>query len=295
MRLLEVASLCSTKAGAVRLLQEHGVLPSSKLCANGHQMALSLSKPGSNAPDRWRCCLSSCRQEQALRKNNWLQGSRLPFEKIILFIYFWAHDMHSILLCKRELDMNHSTTVDWCNYMREVCAASLLRQPTVIGGPNLTVQIDESMFSRRKNNVGRCLPQQWVFGGVCDQTGEVFIYAVPDRTAATLLKVIKECIRPGTTIISDCWKAYDGLANEPDYIHLKVNHSLNFVDPDSGAHTQKIENTWREAKRRNKKQFGTHRQMLDSYLCEFVWRMRNKHECPFTAIMKDIKEFWMPN
>ena len=53
---------------------------------------------------------------------------------------------------------------------------------------------------------------------------------VGDRSAGTLLKIIKDRVKPGSTIISDCWRAYDCLESE-GYQHLKVNHSLNFVDP----------------------------------------------------------------
>ena len=48
--------------------------------------------------------------------------------------------------------------------------------------------------------------------------------------------------------MSDMWKAYDCLKDE-GYTHLTVNHSLNFVDLDTGAHTQRIENTWWGVKR----------------------------------------------
>ena len=67
------------------------------------------------------------------------------------------------------------------------------------------------------------------------------------RNAETLLEVIKEYIHEGTTIISDCWKAYNCLDNE-GYSHLTVNHSVNFVDPDTRAHTNNIERVWRDAK-----------------------------------------------
>ena len=52
------------------------------------------------------------------------------------------------------------------------------------------------------------------------------------------------------------------------YNHLTVNHTYEFVDPFTGAHTENVENSWKNAIFRNKKQHGTHRTIFDSYLCE---------------------------
>ena len=101
------------------------------------------------------------------------------------------------------------------------------------------VEIDKSKFGKRKYNVGRVVEGQWVFGGICRESRDFFMIPVDDRTSATLLSVIKDYIEPGTTIISDWWKAYDCLASE-GYKHFKVNHKVNFVDPDTGAHTNQI-------------------------------------------------------
>lgn len=291
MNLLSLSALCDSKEKCVAFLQQRGIVHQQLNCANGHAMTLSLSEK----EDRWRCRRKNCNKQIQLKSGTWLQGSHLTYREIILFIYCWSHEMTTIDFCKRELNISHPTVVDYNNFLREVCASTLLANPITIGGPNTTVEIDESMFSRRKNHVGRVLPQQWVFGGICRETGENFLYAVPDRSANTLIPIIQNSIRPGTTIISDMWQSYNEIPNlGNNYTHLTVNHSKNFVDPITGAHTQKIESTWNKAKSRNRKHFGTSRHLLDSYLCEFMWRNRLNGRDPFATIINDIVAFWPP-
>ncbi|GFU32318.1 putative transposase-like protein [Trichonephila clavipes] len=110
-----------------------------------------------------------------------------------------------------------------------------------------TVEIDESKIGKRKYNKGHFVEGQWVFGGVERKTGRCFLVAVNDRTAETLLGLIESWIEPGTTVISDCWKSYERLS-ERGYHHLTVNHLLEFIDSETGAHTNTIEVTWRHFK-----------------------------------------------
>ena len=159
--------------------------------------------------NRWVCKKRTCREERGIRNNTWLEGTKLQLKTIVFFIYCWVNEYTTTKFCSKELYMAPETITDWKNYLREVCADYLIKNPAIIGGPGLSVEIDESSFSKRKYNRGRILPNQWVFGGICRETRECFAYAVPDRTKNTLLNIIKTCIRPGSTIYSDKWKSYD--------------------------------------------------------------------------------------
>jgi hypothetical protein len=70
---------------------------------------------------------------------------------------------------------------------------------------------------------------------------------VHDRSAETIIGLIKQWILPGTTVITDCWAAYSFLLDE-GYVHFAVNHSVTFVDETTGAHTNMIESTWKKVK-----------------------------------------------
>ena len=68
-------------------------------------------------------------------------------------------EMTSVKFVEHELGFRHSSTVNFNNYLQEVCAWTLIQKPLKIGGPNMDVEIDESLFTRRKNHKGRVLPQ----------------------------------------------------------------------------------------------------------------------------------------
>lgn len=99
--------------------------------------------------------------------------------------------------------------------------------------------------------------------------------SVPDRKAETLLPLIEDYIEPMSIIHSDCWKAYDRI-DELDgcYVHQTVNHSQNFVDLSTGAHTQGVERMWREFKRPCRRCEGTMTEDIEGYIAGYQWRYR---------------------
>ena len=130
---------------------------------------------------------------------------------------------------------------------------------------------------------------KWVFGGICHETKACFLVPVECRDKDTFIPIIRAQILPGTCVMSDMWKAYDCLQDE-GYNHLTVNHSLNFVDPDTGAHTQRIENTWWGIKR-SMPHTEMSKDLFGSYLQEWLWR-KQYGEDPLGNTIEHIAEVY---
>ena len=252
---------------------------------------------------RWEC--SACTNakptpkgsNKGIRVYNFLRNSRLPVLSIVKFLRLWADSQTTIKYTMMELNIDKNTVVEWNGYVRQVCGwkvANLLKQP--IGGPGMTVEIDESLLAKRKNHKGRMLPEKWLFGGVCRETHAKFAVLVPDRTSATLIPHIEAFIAPGSKIISDGWRSYQQLAVHPSYTFNWVNHSTNFVKVgDTKVHTQTIESMWRPYKDANRRRNGTHDTMMGSYVAEGLWRAAlPPGKAVFEAILEDIAAFWPP-
>lgn len=111
-----------------------------------------------------------------------------------------------------------------------------------IGIPSSITGIDKSYSSRRKYNVGRVLPEQWVFGGICREDRQCFLYAVLNWTAE-MLDCIVASIQSGKNNnvrlleIVFQWARIPGVF----YTRYSFNRSENFVDSVSETHTKTAE------------------------------------------------------
>ncbi|PIO74605.1 hypothetical protein TELCIR_03383 [Teladorsagia circumcincta] len=162
----------------------------------------------------------------------------------------------------------------WERRFRSICSRFYKRHPPIIGGPRAVVEVDETNVTRRKYNRGRILRRkEWLFGGIERGSGRAFMVLVRRRDAVTLTNIILKFIRPGTTIMSDSWRAYSQLSRLPaGYRHLTVNHMVNFVDPRTGAHTQNIESLWQKFKMVPKRKYGLNKKRYTDSIREFLWR-----------------------
>lgn len=163
----------------------------------------------------------------------------------------------------------------------------------MLGGEDEIVEIDESMFAKVKHYRGKDLrrKQLWVFGLKQRSNKQCLFFSVRARNAATLLKIIYDNCLPGTIIHSDLWRAYKHINKfDKNFRHRTVNHSLYFVDPETGVHTNGIESIWRKVKHRVKMMNGLKRGYIQPILDEFMWRSIKSLEDPFFLLIDAIKE-----
>ena len=112
---------------------------------------------------------------------------------------------------------------------------------------------------------------------------------VARRDAATLLPIITKYVGPGTVVYSDECSAYQ-LSITTGSVHHTVNHSLHFVVPVTGAHTQSVESMWSCCKRMMREERTMHSQLFDTYLPEFMWRRKFGGPIAFGNILKHIAQ-----
>ena len=118
-----------------------------------------------------------------------------------------------------------------------------------------------------------------------------YMQIVNTQDAATLLPIINNHMVPGTIIHSDEWAAYNCIGSLPNVSsHSTVNHSVTFVDPATGTHTQNVESYWNRCKTKLKRMKGCIEHQIPSYLDEFMCRERHgtSRVMAFNNIISDI-------
>lgn len=288
----ELLTLIQSCQAILTFLVNRGLLAAKRICSCGNQMVLRDNK--SDNGYHWECPVNQCRKRRSIRAGTFFEDSKIPLSHWLYIIFLWSIDKSNKKVSLLT-GLSLRTVITALQRLRDICSLKILHGNLKLGGRGKTIEIDESMFGhKRKYNRGRVGQGTWVFGMVERGTGRALAFRVPNRTRETLVTgLVQKFVEPGTTIISDKFSPYFNL-NSIGYIHLMVNHSENFVDPYTGAHSNTIEGVWSQIKRKLKAMNGTVKSKLPCYLDEYNWRKCYPGD-PFDNLLEAIAEFCPPN
>ena len=55
----------------------------------------------------------------------------------------------------KEVNVAQQTSIDWASFCRQICIDAVITHVKPIGGPGKVVEIDESLFGKKKHGGGK--------------------------------------------------------------------------------------------------------------------------------------------
>ncbi|XP_069670986.1 uncharacterized protein [Periplaneta americana] len=305
MKLMDFAGILRNTVKWKDFLVSHGIFRQSVACPTcGDIRHLVIAR---NDRCYYRCNkrhgkVQRCNFERSARQGSFVGGSKLSVEQILNFCALWCllpNPRYRVL--REETNISKKTATDWSIFCREVCLGWVYDNRRQIGGSGNVVEIHESKFGPQKYNRDKRIEGQWVFWGVeRGNAGNFFLVPVQNRNAETLVEIIRQWILPGTTIASDCWRAYKALQNE-DFQQLRLDHSLEIIDTTASNEIHIEENLTRPAGetlpiptqdiekkllsvKNSMPVFGRKKEHLEGYFAEYIFKSnfpRSRLLCEF--------------
>ena len=222
--------------------------------------------------------------------NTFFSKVKIPPNELLNVIYFWLQGA-SWTFIKNVCGHFSQFVTNILTDLNDLAALNVNEEKLKIGGPNIIVEIDESKLAKRKYNRGHHVEGVWIVGGV-EKTPErnIFVVEVSNRNAQTLQEIIEEYVVPGSIIRTDCWRGYNFLDNNNNYIHETVNHSLHFKDPITNVHTNTIEGTWSEIKNKIPARNRTTNN-IGNHILGFIWRRQNQNNL-WNALIQALTDYY---
>lgn len=194
------------------------------------------------AETRWRYRCRRCCATVSPKANCLFHKTRVPvaywFSALLLSLF--STTGVSSHLVSRHLAIELASAFRILRHWRKQIAS--LANDEKLGGPGRVVEIDETFITQTRGSLAR---DPVVFG--IKEGARVWTTVVANRERSTLWPIIDKMVAKGTTIHSDQWPAYQGLATR-GYHHLWVNHSKG-VFSSQGVSTTGIDAYWSYLKR----------------------------------------------
>lgn len=127
---------------------------------------------------------------------------------------------------------------------------------------------------QKQSKKGRGTTKQPVFGILC-RSGQVWAELIDSVEAKDLQPRIEKQVKKGSTVCSDTWRGYTGIAAK-GCVHRMVKHGQNEYSDKKGNHINGLEGFWGYLKRKLSAKGGIRKNKLHLYLGEYVWRYNHR-------------------
>ncbi len=209
---------------------------------------------------------------------------------VVMFQFCTSRNGVAAKEVERQLGVTYKTAWRMCHEIRKYMAQ--LDSDDPLGGVGEIVEIDETLIGGSISGKGKGYKgnKTCVVGMLERDGGELIARVSVRRTKGVLQALINEHVLPGTTIHTDEFPGYRGVASY-GYNHVTVNHSLGEYTKPNGAGVNSIEGFWAQLKRGIN---GTHIHVsgkhLPKYLGEFEYRY-NMRKVPHLMLDRLMHSF----
>lgn len=215
----------------------------------------------------------------------WIGQSRLTCGQWLRIIKLFELET-STRTMQRQLNLSYNTVYRAVNLLRMAILAHADDFNEYL--MNGEIELDECYFGgKRKGNRGRGAAGKVPVFGILERGGRVWVQAVPNVTAETLLKLTVKKVRRGSIVYTDRFRSYDALMC-CGYRHLKVDHQCKFAD--GRVYINGLEGFWSFAKERLMKFHGISPWRFPLYIKELEFRYNHRHQDIYPILVKFLTD-----
>ncbi len=148
MNYIAFASKIATNNNCIKFLRQKGLLKPAHWCGDCNIWKSQINDESRKDKYWFRC--SRCRKKTSIRDGSFFSKSHLSLTVLVSVIYFFVLDIPvKTILDLLDHDLSKKAVIDWYNFCRDICTEFLQRNPPLLGGLGVVVEIDESKFSRK--------------------------------------------------------------------------------------------------------------------------------------------------
>lgn len=222
----------------------------------------------------------ACRKRFSIKVGTIFEDTKLPLRKWFMAIWMITSHKKGIASTQLAKDLKITQKTAWFVLHRLRHAARTKSFNAPLDG---TIEGDETFVGGREKNkhASKRIPgsqggaNKSVVLGMSQREGELRAVVVSDLKARTVQDVIRQNVKPGSTLMTDEHVSFVGLGR--DYTHHRVNHSKGEYVRHYTIHSNGIESVWALLKRQI---IGIHHfvspKHLSRYVDEMSWRFNRR-------------------